>query len=496
MNTVLGIDLGTQSLKVLCYDYRQRQVVASGAAPLEVERDQYGKAEQDAAWWLTALTAALHQIPEALRRSIQALGVSGQQHGFVPLDRAGNVLAPVKLWCDTATQAEVEELTASVGGADRAIALAGNPILAGYTAPKIRWLRQRRRALYDRLAHILLPHDYLNYLLTGVLAMEYGDASGTGLLDVRTRRWSEAMLRAVDDERDLRACLPPLHGEREIIGTVSAAAAAQFGLPVGIPVATGGGDNMMSAIGTGNVSAGSLTLSLGTSGTLYAHADAPIIDPRGNIAAFCGSDGGWLPLLCTMNCTSATELMRGLLAIPLAEFDAAIANVAVGSDGLVVLPFFSGERTPNLPHAKGCVIGLDAGNCSKAHLLRATVEAASFSLKHGLDELSRLGVSARIVTVTGGGSHSRVWRQLLADLLQLPVQVPRNDEGAAFGAALQALWVLQLRAEPTLSLATLCSEHIAFDAGKAAVPDPARAAGYERAYAAYRRVLEQVTPLF
>ncbi|HTR00688.1 MAG TPA: xylulokinase [Candidatus Acidoferrum sp.] len=496
MKTVLGIDLGTQSLKVVFYDYERKCIAVTASSPLEVKRDQKGKAEQQAEWWLGALQNALAQVPASVRSSAQAIGVSGQQHGFVPLDAQGNVLAPVKLWCDTATQQEVREITERCGGSDNAIALTGNPVLAGYTSPKIRWLRNQHPALYEKLAHILLPHDYLNYVLTGEYAMEYGDASGTGLLDVRKRAWSEAMLKAVDDERDLAACLPKLHHERDIIGGVSKLAADKYGLPIGIPVSTGGGDNMMGAIGTGNVKAGELTISLGTSGTLYAYSDTPVIDPHGNIAAFCSSSGGWLPLLCTLNCTSATELMRKPLGISLDEFDALAASVPAGCDGLITLPFFSGERTPNLPHAKGCILGLDAHNSSKAHLLRSTLEAVSFSLKFGLDELNRLGLQAREITLTGGGGNSKVWRQLIADLFQLPVRVPDGEEGASLGAALQALWVLQLQDNPRLTLAELCAEHVAMSAGKRAEPDARMAAIYEASYADYRRALKQIVPLF
>src|SRR5690606_19039866 len=180
--------------------------------------------------------AALARVPDDVRRSVAAISVSGQQHGFVALDASGRVLRAAKLWCDTSTQREVDEITAACGGRERAIALTGNPVLAGYTSPKIRWLKNHAPELYTQLAHVLLPHDYVNYALTGELAMEHGDASGTGLLDVRTRTWSEAMLRAVDGERDLRACLPPIVDAGSIVGTTTAEAAAAFGLPAGVPV--------------------------------------------------------------------------------------------------------------------------------------------------------------------------------------------------------------------------------------------------------------------
>jgi len=496
MKTVLGIDLGTQSLKVLFYDFEARKVVAAAASPLDVLRDSSGRAEQESTWWLDALRSALAQVPADVRQSAQAVGVSGQQHGFVPVGADGEVLAPVKLWCDTATQEEVEEITTACGGRERAIELTGNPVLTGYTAPKIRWMRKRHPNRYREMRHIMLPHDYLNFVLTGVPAMEYGDASGTGLLDVRSRQWSPGMLRSVDPDRDLAECLPPLLGPQQWVGQVRAEAATRYGLPEGIAVAPGGGDNMMAAIGTGNVTPGKLTMSLGTSGTLFAHASQPVVDPKGNIAAFCGSTGGWLPLLCTMNCTLATELMKRPLAIGTPEFDGLVTAVEAGSDGLIMLPFFTGERTPDLPNARASLLGLTAQNCTREHLLRATVEGATYAIRFGLDELSGLGVDATEIVLTGGGSKSAAWRQIVADVCGLPVVQLTQDEGASFGAALQALWLLQREQEPALEIDTVTVAHLEFRPELGCQPDPVNVGRYRQGYAAYRRALAQVTPLF
>jgi xylulokinase len=327
-------------------------------------------------------------------------------------------------------------------------------------------------------------------------AMEYGDASGTGLLDVRTRQWSPRMLRAVDAERDLSACLPPLLAPDAILGWTSAEAARRFGLPAGIPVAPGGGDNMMAAIGTGNVTPGKLTMSLGTSGTLFAYSDTPVIDENGNIAAFCSSTGGWLPLLCTMNCTLATELMKQPLAISTALFDATIAEVGAGSDGLIMLPFFTGERTPDLPHASASLLGLTAQNCTRGHLLRATVEGATYAIRFGLDELTRLGIEAAEIVLTGGGSKSPAWCQVVADVCRLPVTLLVQDEGASFGAALQALWLLQRQDDPALGIEAVTAAHLAIRPEACRKPDPVNARRYEQGYAAYRRALEHLMPLF
>jgi xylulokinase len=315
-------------------------------------------------------------------------------------------------------------------------------------------------------------------------------------MDIRQRNWKRELLDAIDSVRDIGECLPPFVAAGEFIGETSATAAERFGLSAGIPVAVGGGDNMMGAIGTGNVSPGRLTMSLGTSGTLYAHSDQPIVDPKGNIAAFCGSTGGWLPLLCTMNCTAATELMRAPLGIDIAGFDACIATVPPGSDGLLALPFFSGERTPNLPNAKGTLLGLDAGNCSRAHWLRATVEGASFGLKFGIDELAALHLRADEIVLTGGGANSAVWQQIIADIADLPVRLLARNEGAGFGAALQALWTLQRQTSPATTIQDVTGDHIQTDESASLDPDPATVAAYRKAYQSYQQALKQIAPLY
>jgi xylulokinase len=495
MDTVLGIDLGTQSLKVLFYDYRARTVAASAAAPLEVLRGAGGSAEQDARSWLEALSGALREVPAAIRASVRAIGVSGQQHGFVPVASDGRVLAGVKLWCDTSTGLEAEEIMVACGGRARCIALSGNPVLTGYTAPKIRWLARHRADAYRDMTRIMLPHDYLNFVLTGVHGMEYGDASGTGLLDVRERRWSAALLRAVDPERDLSACLPELRAADTILGLTSTDCAERFGLPAGVPVATGGGDNMMAAIGTGNVRAGRLTMSLGTSGTLFAYSDTPVIDEQGCIAAFCSSTGGWLPLLCTMNCTLATELTRQLVGVSTADFDATIGAAEPGSGGLLMLPFFAGERTPDLPRATASLLGMTATNCTRANLLRAAAEGATFAIRFGLDALTRLGIRATEIVVTGGGARSAVWRQVVADVCDLPVTVLAQDEGASFGAALQALWALQRQQDPSIRIEDITAGHLETRPELCCSPDPGNAAHYRGRYAAYQHALAQLAPL-
>ena len=494
MGLVAGIDAGTQSLKVVVYDPEARQLLASASEPLELASGSDGSREQQPAAWVAALHRCFDSVDPALRSRIAALAVSGQQHGFVPLDVAGKVLAPAKLWCDTSTSAECAQIMDAVGGAARTIELAGNPILTGYTASKLPWTRKHRPEAYARLATMLLPHDYLNFVLTGQRFCEYGDASGTGWLDVRTRTWSTELLRATDPDRDLAACLPPL-APPDALFDIDASVAAELGLPSTAKVAVGGGDNMMPAIGTGCATPGRLAMSLGTSGTLFAYSDTPVVDPEGAWAAFCSSTGGWLPLICTMNCTVATEQVASAFGFSTRAGDAHLQATAPGADGLVMLPFLNGERTPDLPLGKGVRAGLDTHNMTPAHLYRAAMEGATYSLKYGYDAFVRAGMRFERIVLTGGGSNSAAWRQLVADVFGLPVDVPVQAEGAAFGAAVQALWALGHSRGEAASIRDVADQHVALDPALATVPDPQRSSAYTQAYTRFLRYLDAVTPL-
>jgi len=491
----LGIDIGTQSVKALMYDAEQSRVAGVHSAPLEMLSDTTGKREQLAEWWLDALGEALQQFSAADRAQVRAVAVSGQQHGFVPLGVDGEVLAPVKLWCDTTTTQECADITARFGGTERCFRELGNPILPGYTAPKIRWLKTHKPAAYEKLDTVLLPHDYLNFILTGERVMEFGDASGTGLLDVRNRRWHEGILAAVDDGRDLGSTLPRLAEPHSTIGQLQPEVATRYGLPSGVPVATGGGDNMMAAIGTGNVAPGRMTVSLGTSGTLFAYSDTPIVDESGCIAAFCSSTGGWLPLLCTMNCTSTTELSRLMLGLSLEDAEAAIAATPPGSNGVMTLPFFSGERSPNLPDGKACILGLDTTNYDPNNLLRSAMESAIYGLRTGLDVFRAQGCHVERLRLTGGGAGSTSWRQMVADIFSLPVTVQATDEGAALGAALQALWMHGGK-DSGADMQDFLDSHLALDDSRACAVDSERSEVYAQYYAEYLRHVEVVSPLY
>jgi xylulokinase len=488
MKTVAGIDLGTQSCKVIVYDYEKKAVRARAQVPVDLIAENDGTREQEAAWYDVALRACFAGIDPEIRASIIAIGVSGHQHSLVPLDNAGKPLYRVKLWCDTATTAECAELTAAAGGEPALIAETGLPMRPGYTAPKVQWLKNHQPDAFARLAHILLPHDYINFLLTGEYTAEYGDASGTALFDVRTRQWSKRICDLID--KKVLACLPRLVSPGKPAGTVSEAAARMYGIPEGTLVATGGGDNMMGAIGTGTVKNGFLTMSLGTSGTLFGISNTPVIDPTGNLAAFCSSSGGWLPLLCTMNCTVASEEFRKLFGLDVKAFDTEAAQAPIGAAGIVVLPFFNGERTPNLPSGRASITGITAANFSRENIARAALEAAIFGMRIGMEGFLEQGFRAQEIRLTGGGAKSPLWQNIVANVMNLPVRLPSGDEAAALGGALQALWTTG-----TGTLESLVDEHVVLKSGSIA-PDTASVAAYDTAYGEYTRYLDTLRHLY
>lgn len=438
----LGIDCGTQSTKTVALDLDSGSILASASRPHEIlPATAPGMMEQNPRDWWEAADQTIHEVLAALgarKADVRGIGVSGQQHGLVVLDAAGEVVRPAKLWCDTSTAAQCDEVHEHFGGAERVIELTGNPMLPGYTAPKILWLRENEPDNWARTATVLLPHDYLNFRLTGQKTMEFGDASGTALLDVRTRAWCGPIVDFV--AADLAEKLPPLQSSLQPAGTVRADLLADWGLSEPVVVSAGGGDNMMSAIGTGNTAPGVVTASLGTSGTLFAFSEKPAIDPAGEVAAFCDSTDNWLPLVCTMNVTLVTEAARKLFGWDHSANDDAVRSVSPGCDGLLLLPYLTGERTPNLPSGCGVIHGLTTTNFTAPHIARAAMEGVTLGLGYGLQRLRELGIAPTEIRLTGGGTKSPVWRQLCADIFATPVVSLASSEGGALGAALQAAW--------------------------------------------------------
>jgi len=390
----IGVDSGTQSTKAIVMDGETGAVIGKASRSYGlIEGLPSGHMEQHPETWIRETLAAIREALETSnidRGHVKGIGVSGQQHGFVPLNQQGRVIRPAKLWNDTSTAEECVIIMSRLGGLEETVRIVGNPMLPGYTAPKILWLKRHEPENYARLATVLLPHDYLNYMLTDVASMEYGDASGTVLMDVNTRSWSDAVIESIDP--GLKEKLPNLNPSDKPVGFLSEQAAHSLGLSTNVFVSAGGGDNMMGAIGTGNTSSGKVTVSLGTSGTAYAYSEKPVVDPIGEVAAFCDSTNHWLPMICTMNVTVATELVRKLFKQDYASLERCLNASPVGADSLRFLPYLTGERTPSMPDSTGVLYGLNPSNCTEANISRATVEGVTLGLNYGLNRMRELGI--------------------------------------------------------------------------------------------------------
>ena len=482
---VIGIDSGTQSTKALVVDAKSGKLLGEGSRAYGlISGLPAGAKEQHPADWIDAtessIRAALKQA-KAAAGEVRAIGVSGQQHGFVPLDKKGEVIRPAKLWCDTSTADECEEIMAKLGGLKGSVKELGNAVLPGFTAGKILWLKKNEPKNFRRLAKVLLPHDYLNFWLTGNAVMEFGDASGTALLNVRTRKWSKKTLKAID--AGLEAKLPKLISSDQPAGTLQAATARRLGLRTDVLVSAGGCDNMMGAIGTGNTRPGVVTASFGTSGTIYACAGKPVVDPKGEIAAFCDSTNRWLPLLCTMNVTVATELIRKDFKWTHAQYEAAARKAPAGSDGLLLLPYLEGERTPNVPDGTGVYFGVRAGTFTEKHFARATMEGVTLGMNYGLRRLETLGVKPTQIRATGGGSNSKLWRQIMADIFNAQVVTLKVGEGAAYGAALQGLGSLRNNQGDNVSIEEITDRFVKLNTRETAEPNLENVTAYREVQA-------------
>lgn len=491
----LGIDCGTQGTKALILDIHSGKVLGEGSAAHRLISGPDGRREQDPADWLLAFeqaTAQALQNAGVAGSEILGIGVSGQQHGLVLLDAKGDVLRPAKLWCDTESTAENAHLLDFLGGDSGSLERLGVAIAPGYTVSKLLWTRDHYPEVFGRIAHILLPHDYLNYWLTGRACAEYGDASGSGYFNVRTRTWDTELLELIDPDGALVRALPELIESDRCVGSIRPEIAERLGLNPWALVASGGGDNMMGAIGTGNIAPGAITMSLGTSGTVYAYADQPRVSPHPQVATFCSSSGGWLPLICTMNLTNASGAIRDLLGLDVETFGALVGESPIGAGGVLMLPFLNGERVPALPLATASLHGLTADNLTRANLCRAVVEGTTFGLRYGLDLLKDSGIRSDSIRLIGGGAKSATWRQIVADIMGAPVTCPQHTEAAALGAAIQAAWCVSHQHGEALSLAALCERCVSLDDSRGAEPDELRSRAYEGVYQRYR---EQVRAL-
>jgi xylulokinase len=490
MSYLLGLDIGTSGAKaLLCGDAGGVVATATAGYPLYTPRPLWS--EQDPADWWRGAQAALREVLAASAvdaRQIAGLGLTGQMHGAVFLDAQGQVIRPALLWNDQRTAAECAEITERVG-TERLIAIAGNPALTGFQAPKILWLRNHEPEHYARLAQVLLPKDYIRLLLTGARAADASDAAGTLLLDLQARDWSDEILGALNIPREW---LPRVYEGPEITGTLLPEVASELGLPAGLPVVAGGGDNAAAAVGTGVVRAGVVSSSIGTSGVLFAHSDTVALDPHGRLHTFCHAVPGQYHLMAvTLAAGGAFQWLRNTLNVQTLERstvqrltyeDLTQMAVAVppGAEGLLFLPYLTGERTPHLdPLARGAFVGLTTRHTA-AHMIRAVMEGVVFSLRDGLEIMRGLNVPIGEVRATGGGGRSPLWRQMQADIYGAPVASLAAEEGPAYGAALLAGVGAGVFADVNEAV-----ERCVKVSG-ATQPDTAAQARYEQVYAIYR----------
>jgi xylulokinase len=433
---LIGLDVGTTAARAVVIDVSGKLVAsASQEYPLLTPRPGWTEQHPDA-WW-AASQAVLERVSVGLATPALGIGLTGQMHGSVFLDAADSVIRPALLWNDQRTTEQCAEITELVGR-EQLISIAGNPALTGFQAPKILWLREQEPQAYRRVRSVLLPKDYVRLKLTGEKATDASDASGTLLLDLRSRDWSREVLNRLAIPLEW---LPKVLEGPDVSGHVTKTAAEAAGLPAGIPVAAGGGDNAAAAVGNAIIREGVVSSSIGTSGVVFADSAAPRLDLKGRIHAFCHAVPERYHVMgVTLSAGGSFRWWRDAAA-PAEGYDALAARAAqapAGSEGLLFLPYIAGERTPHLdPRARGAFIGLQLRH-GRAHLARAVMEGVVFSLKDCIDLIAKMGVAIDRVIVTGGGARNPMWRQLQADVFGLPVYRNKIEEGPAFGAALLA----------------------------------------------------------
>jgi xylulokinase len=437
----LGIDVGTGGSRALLVNRQGEVVAACTAAHEDMHMAQPLWAEQRPEnWWdavVTAIRGVLAQASVA-GSEVRGIGLSGQMHGLVMLDAAHHVIRPALIWCDQRSQRQVDWVNAKVGTA-RVLECIANPVLTGFTLPKLLWVRDNEPPHFDRLRKVLLPKDYVRFRLTGEFATEVSDASGTALFDVVKRRWSFKLADAVGVDR---AVLPECFESSDVTGAISREAAELTGLAEGTPVVGGGGDQAASAVGNGIVAPGIVSCTLGTSGVVFAHMEEVAYDPAGRVHTFCHAvRGKWHVMGVTQGAGLSLQWFRNQLA-PGADYDALMdeaATAPAGSHGLCWMPYLMGERTPHLDAlARGGWVGLTAKH-RRADLIRALIEGVTYSQRDCLDIVASLGVEIRSVRASGGGAKSPFWRQVLADVFAKPVVTLASQEGSALGAALLAM---------------------------------------------------------
>ena len=491
MAFVLGLDVSTTATKAVLVDETGTvRGIGSVEYPFHVPRPLWS--EQDPELWWRGCGDAIGSVlaaTGAAGKDVAALGLTGQMHGAVLLDDAGSVLRPAILWNDQRTAAECDAIRAAVG-AERLVAITGNDALAGFTAPKLVWVRDHEPDVWRRVAHVLLPKDYVRYRLTGDYALDKADGSGTILFDLAARDWSAEVVTALGIDP---AWLPATFEGPSVTGLLHVAAAAATGLRPGTPVVAGGGDQAANAVGVGAVEPGTVALSLGTSGVIFAPTDAPLVEPSGRVHAFCHAvPGRWHLMSVMLSAAGSLRWFRDTLApgVGFAELVAMAAEVPAGSEGLLFLPYLTGERSPHPdPLARGAFVGLTLGH-DRRHMTRAVLEGVAYGLRDGRDLMVEAGMAPPAqIRASGGGTASPLWCQILADVLGAEIATVSTTEGAAFGAALLA--GVGAGWDPSVEAATTR----VVTATPVAAPGP-DAAGHAARHAVYRDLYPALAPSF
>ncbi len=488
----LGIDVSTTGVKALLIDATGR-VISSATSPLSLSTPHPLWSEQDPLdWWAGAVSSIRQALAQggASGEDVRAVGLTGQMHGLVLLDAQDRVLRPAILWNDQRTGAECEEIIRRLGF-ERLLLITGNKPVTGFTAPKILWVRKHEPRIYARVAHILLPKDYVRFRLSGDYAVDKADGAGMHLFDLKQRDWSQEVLAALEIPP---AWMPKTYEGPQITGVVHARAAAETGLRPGTPVAAGGGDQSAQAVGVGAIAEGIVALTLGTSGVVFATTAGPYIEPQGRLHAFCHAvPDAWHFMGVMLSAAGSLQWYRDALA-PGAAYDDLLApclQVPPGCEGLFFLPYLTGERTPHPdPLARAAFVGLTVRH-SQAHMTRAVLEGVAFGLRDNMELIRQAGTgSIHEVRVSGGGAKSPLWRQILSDVLDSELVTVNTTEGAAFGAALLA----GVGAGAWGSVAESCQATI--HATSRTTPDPGAVERYEAAYRLFRELYPALKPAF
>ena len=488
----MGVDVGTGGTRALLIDAGGREIAAVTALHEEMRMDQPLWAEQRPEDWAHAAVQAIRGVLAQAGASgddVRGLGMSGQMHGLVVLDADNAVLRPALIWCDQRSQPQVDFINAKIGQ-DKVLEYTANPMLTGFTLPKLLWVRDHEPRKFERVRKMLLPKDYVRFTLTGEFASEVSDASGTAVFDVIRRRWSFEMMDGLGLDRNL---LPACYESAQISSAISTQAAALTGLKAGTPVVGGGGDQAASAVGNGIVEPGVVSCTLGTSGVVFAHIETVAYDPDGRVHTFCHAvRDKWHVMGVTQGAGLSLQWLRNQLA-PGSSYDALTEEAAkapAGSQGLFWLPYLMGERTPHLdPQARGGWIGLTAKH-TRADLIRAVIEGVCYSQKDCLDVIGQLGIAATSVRASGGGARSLFWRQILADVFGKRVARLETQEGSAYGAALLAMvGTGEYSSVPEACAATIRE-------ADSVEPRAAESAAYARGHDVYRALYPALRPLY